>query len=101
VLFNHRWRRGHFHATSTPTTASSTATSTATEAGGAGITSTSTATSSSSAARPSSPTAFGYAVTRGPVVHSCTRVAPALGVVSVLFGAWYVLGALEAVPYVF
>jgi ABC-type nickel/cobalt efflux system permease component RcnA len=46
-------------------------------------------------------TAFGYAVTRGPVVHNFTRVAPALGVVSVLFGAWYVLGALEAVPYVF
>lgn len=46
-------------------------------------------------------TAFGYAITRGPLRRSFTRIAPALGAASVLFGAWYILGALEAVPYAF
>jgi high-affinity nickel permease len=46
-------------------------------------------------------TAFGYVLTRGPVRRSFTRVAPALGAASMLFGAWYILGALEAVPYAF
>jgi high-affinity nickel permease len=46
-------------------------------------------------------TAFGYAITRGPLRRSFTRIAPALGAASMLFGAWYVLGVLEAVPYAF
>ncbi len=46
-------------------------------------------------------TAFGYAITRGPVARRFARLAPALAFVSVLFGAWYVLGALEVMPYYF
>ena len=46
-------------------------------------------------------TAFGYALSRGPVLRRFTALAPALGLASFAFGAWYALGALEAVPHVF
>ncbi len=46
-------------------------------------------------------TVFGYAITRGPVVQQFARLAPALGLLGVLFGAWYILGALQAAPYYF
>ena len=46
-------------------------------------------------------TAFGLAITRGPVARNFERVAPALGVLGVAFGAWYALGALEIVTYPF
>jgi high-affinity nickel permease len=44
---------------------------------------------------------FGYALSRGPVLRRFIAVAPLLGVVSLAFGVWYALGALEAVPYYF
>jgi hypothetical protein len=43
---------------------------------------------------------FGYALARGPVLQRMPRVAPALGTLTLAFGAWYTLGALGAVPYV-
>lgn len=46
-------------------------------------------------------TAFGYALARGPVRSRLPRLAPVLGALGLAFGAWYALGALEAVPYVF
>jgi ABC-type nickel/cobalt efflux system permease component RcnA len=46
-------------------------------------------------------TSFGYALSRGPVLRRLVAVAPALGVLSLAFGAWYALGALETVPYYF
>jgi ABC-type nickel/cobalt efflux system permease component RcnA len=46
-------------------------------------------------------TAFGYTLTRGPVARRLAAITPALGVVSLAFGAWYALGAMEAVPYYF
>jgi high-affinity nickel permease len=46
-------------------------------------------------------TAFGYGISRGPVLRRFMRVAPGLGVASLAFGAWYALGAVQAVPYVF
>ena len=46
-------------------------------------------------------TTVGYALTRGPVLRRFVALAPALGVLSVAFGVWYALGALEAVPYYF
>jgi cytochrome c biogenesis protein CcdA len=42
--------------------------------------------------------AFGFVLTRGPVLRRLTLAAPALGVTSLAFGAWYALGALHAVP---
>jgi len=44
---------------------------------------------------------FGWAITRGPVLRRFETVAPALGALSLAFGAWYALGALNAVPYGF
>jgi high-affinity nickel permease len=44
---------------------------------------------------------FGYALSREPVLRRFARIAPALGVLSLGFGVWYSLGALNAVPYVF
>ena len=44
---------------------------------------------------------FGYALSRGPVLRRFVAVAPLLGVVSLAFGVWYALGALDAVPYYF
>jgi hypothetical protein len=46
-------------------------------------------------------TAFGYAISRGPVLQRFVTIAPVLGVLSLAFGVWYALGALHAVPYVF
>jgi ABC-type nickel/cobalt efflux system permease component RcnA len=45
--------------------------------------------------------AFGYALGRGPLLRRFERAAPALGVLSLAFGVWYALAALQAVPYVF
>lgn len=44
---------------------------------------------------------LGYALSRGPVARHFGAVAPALGTLSLAFGAWYALGALGAVPYYF
>jgi hypothetical protein len=38
--------------------------------------------------------AFGYAITRGPVLRRMLAFAPAMGVFTLAFGAWYVLGAV-------
>jgi hypothetical protein len=46
-------------------------------------------------------TGLGAALARRPVQRSHTRVIPVLGVVSLAFGAWYALGALELAPYYF
>jgi high-affinity nickel permease len=42
--------------------------------------------------------AFGYLVTRGPVLRRVLALAPAMAVLTLAFGAWYALGALGAVP---
>ena len=39
---------------------------------------------------------FGYALARAPVRRRFTALAPALGLLSFTFGAWYALGALPA-----
>jgi hypothetical protein len=44
--------------------------------------------------------AFGFAITRGPVLRRMFALAPAMGVVTLGFGCWYTLGAVGAVPYV-
>jgi cytochrome c biogenesis protein CcdA len=44
---------------------------------------------------------FGYALTQPRVLQRFATVAPALGTLSLAFGVWYALGALNAVPYVF
>jgi cytochrome c biogenesis protein CcdA len=44
---------------------------------------------------------FGYALTREPVLKRFATLAPALGAMSLAFGLWYSLGALNAVPYFF
>jgi high-affinity nickel permease len=46
-------------------------------------------------------TTFGWTLSRGPVLARFVSVAPALGALSLAFGAWYSLGALNAVPYSF
>jgi hypothetical protein len=46
-------------------------------------------------------TAFGYGISREPVLRRFMQIAPGLGVASLAFGAWYALGAIDAVPYVF
>jgi ABC-type nickel/cobalt efflux system permease component RcnA len=43
--------------------------------------------------------AFGYAITRGPVLRRMLAFAPAMGVLALAFGGWYALGAVGAVPY--
>ena len=43
--------------------------------------------------------AFGYAITRGPVVRRMLAFAPAMGLMTLAFGGWYTLGAVGAVPY--
>jgi high-affinity nickel permease len=45
-------------------------------------------------------TGFGFALSRDPVRRSFQRLAPALGTISLLFGAWYALGAQGLVPYI-
>lgn len=42
---------------------------------------------------------FGYAITRGPVLRRSLAFAPALGTLTLVFGIWYTLGAVGAVPY--
>jgi ABC-type nickel/cobalt efflux system permease component RcnA len=42
--------------------------------------------------------AFGFAITRGPVLRRMLTLAPAMGVVTLGFGCWYTLGAVGAVP---
>jgi ABC-type nickel/cobalt efflux system permease component RcnA len=44
--------------------------------------------------------AFGYVVTRGPVLRRIVALAPATGALALAFGGWYALGAAGAVPYV-
>jgi ABC-type nickel/cobalt efflux system permease component RcnA len=44
--------------------------------------------------------AFGYAITRGPALRRVLAFAPAMGMATLAFGAWYALGAVGAVPYV-
>jgi high-affinity nickel permease len=46
-------------------------------------------------------TGWGLALNRAPVRRSFSRLAPALGVLSLAFGVWYALGALDLAPYVF
>jgi high-affinity nickel permease len=42
---------------------------------------------------------LGFALSRQRVRRSFNRLAPALGAVSLMFGAWYALGAQGVVPY--
>jgi len=42
---------------------------------------------------------LGYALTRGRVARRILVLAPALAAVTLVFGAWYALGAVSAVPY--
>jgi ABC-type nickel/cobalt efflux system permease component RcnA len=44
---------------------------------------------------------FGHLLTRRGVVLRLESAIPVLASVGMLFGAWYALGSLEAVPYVF
>jgi len=46
-------------------------------------------------------TSFGWVLSRGTVQRSYLSVAPALGALSLAFGVWYALGAVQAVPYLF
>jgi high-affinity nickel permease len=46
-------------------------------------------------------TGLGLTLSSAPVRGSFHRLAPALGVGSLAFGAWYALGALEVTPYYF
>ena len=46
-------------------------------------------------------TGWGVALGSAPVRRSFHRIAPGLGVASLVFGAWYALGAQGVVPYVF
>lgn len=46
-------------------------------------------------------TTFGFALSREPVRRRFSMLAPALGTISLAFGAWYALGAMHAVPYYF
>lgn len=44
---------------------------------------------------------FGFAMTRDSVQRGLGQVTPVLGGLSLAFGVWYGLGAVDAVPYVF
>jgi hypothetical protein len=44
---------------------------------------------------------WGHALARGALIRRIERTAPALGGLSVAFGAWYALAAVQAVPYAF
>jgi hypothetical protein len=46
-------------------------------------------------------TGFGRALASAPMRASFDRLAPALAVFSLAFGAWYALGALDLAPYFF
>jgi ABC-type nickel/cobalt efflux system permease component RcnA len=41
--------------------------------------------------------AFGYAITRGPVITRMLALAPAMSIATLAFGGWYTLGAIGAV----
>ena len=41
----------------------------------------------------------GFTLSRAPVARTLQRLAPALAVMSLSFGVWYALGALEVAPY--
>jgi high-affinity nickel permease len=43
--------------------------------------------------------AFGHALTRGPLARRVLAFTPGLGVLTLAFGIWYALGALSAAPY--
>jgi hypothetical protein len=43
---------------------------------------------------------MGHALARGPALDRTVALAPAMGAVTLAFGAWYTLGAVGAVPYV-
>lgn len=44
-------------------------------------------------------TGFGLTLSSAPVRRSFNRLAPALGVASLVFGIWYALGAFQVTPY--
>ncbi len=46
-------------------------------------------------------TVFGLIIAGGPIARNFERIAPVLGVLSMAFGIWYALGALEIVTYPF
>src|SRR5207244_2483975 len=46
-------------------------------------------------------TGFGLTLSSAPARRSFARLAPVLGVASLLFGVWYALGALSLAPYYF
>ena len=46
-------------------------------------------------------TGFGFTLSRGPVRAVFPRLAPVLGLLSLSFGVWYALGALNVAPYYF
>jgi high-affinity nickel permease len=46
-------------------------------------------------------TGFGRALASAPLRGSFDRLAPALALLSLAFGAWYALGALDLAPYFF
>ena len=46
-------------------------------------------------------TGFGRMLGARPVLASFDRIAPVLALVSLAFGAWYCLGALDLAPYFF
>jgi ABC-type nickel/cobalt efflux system permease component RcnA len=46
-------------------------------------------------------TGFGHALARGTLARHLEDIIPAMGCASLLFGAWYALAALAAVPYPF
>jgi hypothetical protein len=46
-------------------------------------------------------TSLGAVLSRGRVLRSYLAVAPALAMLSLAFGTWYALGALDAAPYIF
>jgi high-affinity nickel permease len=43
--------------------------------------------------------AFGTALTRGPLARRMLALTPGLGFATLVFGLWYALGALNAAPY--
>jgi ABC-type nickel/cobalt efflux system permease component RcnA len=46
-------------------------------------------------------TGLGFTLTRGRMAGLFPRIAPALGFLSLSFGVWYALGALDVAPYYF
>ena len=46
-------------------------------------------------------TGFGRALSSAPLRASFNRLAPAMAILSLAFGAWYALGALNVAPYFF